>query len=245
MLTGIADYDDLEQRPENDDSTQSPSSQSFAAFEQYLQDNLPRRIRETFEAMLNEQYLPLEESLKTALPEAIRTCQAQLFRDWERHSSGDVQDRDGDVSKQSHETKEVIDHETDNVTSKSRKPSQSLPQSAFQDASLSAFYVEPAPTFFESIFESTVQGQFQESGAGRSRTITDSGYASLCPNSGTVHLESLTPLDVTAAANTCTYPADLADPGIADLDFPFGFEFNWSDLPVDHENGQIERPKIE
>ena len=253
MLTRIVDYDDLEQYPDDDNNTLSPSSRDFAAFEQYSQDNLPRRVRETFEAMLEEQFSPLEESLKTLLPEVIRTCQAQMFRDWERHSSRGVQDRDGDVSKQNdetkgaidHETNDVIDHETNDVTSQETEAEPSLPQSAFQDASLSAFYVEPASTLLGSIFENTVQRQFQESEAGRSRTITDSGYASLRPNSDTVHLESLTPLGVTGATNACTHLADLEDPGFADLNFPFEFEFDWNDLPVEHGNGRTEGPETE
>ena len=211
-----------------DDSTLSAPSRGFAAFEEYLQDNLPRRVCETLEAMLNEQFLPLEESLKTALPEAIRTYQAQMFRDWERHSSGGVRGQDGDVLKQSHETEDVISHGTDDVTGQESQAEPLLPQSALQDVSLSAFYVEPAPTLFGSILENIVQGECQESGVGPSRTVTDSGYASLRPNSDVAHLESLVPLAATGEANACTYP----DPRIADFDFPFGFDFDLSDLPA-------------
>jgi hypothetical protein len=227
VLTEISDYDDLEQRSQ-DDISLSPSSRDFAAFEKYLQENLPGRVRETFEAMLNEKLLPLEESLRTALPEVIRKCQAQMFRDWERQSLGGVQDVNGSYSKQNPETDDAICQED--------RGQPSLPESTFQAESLSTFYIEPELALPENASEHLVR--FKENEAGPSRIDTDSGYNSLRSNLDMIR----PPQGVTGAPNACTHPGDFEDPGMVDLDFP-DFDFNWGDFLLEHGTSPTERPE--
>jgi hypothetical protein len=218
-----SDYDDLEQRSQGDTSL-SPSSWHHAAFEQYLRNNLHRRVEKSIEARLDEQMLPIQESLKRALAEIIRECQAQLFREWERLSSGIGQGTKGESSTQTLKTDDAIDQVSHGEPS--------LPEPQSRDESLSTFYIEPEPAIIENAFGGPLQ--FKDNGKGPSRAITDSGYNSLRPNSDIIPskpFEILTPLPDTDTVNTCPLQQDLQDAWLAELDFPT--DFDWSDYLVE------------
>lgn len=214
MLVGNLDYDDSEDRPQ-DDRPKSPSSRNLAAFEKFSQENLPRRIREAFEATLNERVLPIEESLKMALPEVVRSCQAQIFRDWERFSSkvGPKTARDT--------LHEAIEAEETAV------PGHYNAQPPPGNESLSTFFVEPAPAAIENAFD--IPAHFGNYGEGPSSIIADSGYHSLRQQSDLLHREpSPRPTPMTAAdiTNVCSLEDDLEDPGEINLDDPT--DIDWS-----------------
>ena len=219
---GNRDYDDSEDRPQ-DDMPKSPSSRNFAAFEKFSQENLPRRIREAFEAMLNERVLPIEESLKMAIPEIVRSCQAQIFRDWEGYSS-----KGGPKTAQDtlHETIEAEE---------TAIPGHYDAQPPPGNESLETFFIEPAPAVIANAFD--IPAHFDDYGEGPSRTMADSGYHSLRRQSDLLRREpSLTPDPMTAAdvANMCSLEGDLEDLSGTSLDDPT--DFDWSEYLVETGN---------
>ena len=117
--------------------------------------------------------LPVQESLKRALAEIIRECQAQLFREWEQFSSGVGQRTKGKSSTQT--------LKTDDATGQVSHGEPALPEPQSWDESLSAFYIEPEPAIFGNAFGSPLQ--FGNDREERSRAITDPGYKSPRPNS--------------------------------------------------------------
>lgn len=163
--------------------------------------------------------LPVQESLKRALAEIIRECQAQLFREWETKGKSSTQTL-----------------ETDDATDQVSHGEPPLPESKLRDGSLSVFYIEPEPATFENAFGGPLQ--FKYNGEGPSRAITDSGYNSLPPNSDIIPSEPLeipTPQPDTDAKNTCSLQQDLEDAWLAELDLPT--DFNWSDYLVETGSG--------
>jgi len=216
---GNLDYDDSEDRPQ-DDRSKSPSSRNLAAFEKFSQENLPRRIREAFEAMLNERWLPIEESLKMALPEVARSCQARIFRDWERLNS-----------KVDPKTARDTLHETIEAE-ETAIPGHYNTQPPPGNESLSTFFVEPAPAAIENAFD--IPAHLDDYGEGPSPTIADSGYHSLRQQSYLLHREpSPRPTPMTAAdiTNVCSLEDDLEDPSEINLDDPA--DIDWNDYLVE------------
>jgi hypothetical protein len=224
LKMAILDYGDHEQCAQDDNSL-SPSSRGFAAFEHYLQENLPTRVRQAFEAMLDEQMLPIKESLKRALPEVVRTCQAQMFRDWERLSSGAGQTATEGPSTQ------------DPQTAGAASPGNNCGPGPFApppwNEFLSNFFIEPGPAPIDNPFEHPVR--FNENGEGPSRTkIEDSGYHSL--QDSDIHPPKLSdsPTLPAAADDANAYwfqEEDLGDLGLADPDLPPLFD--WSKFALD------------
>lgn len=209
-----SDYDDLEQCY-RDDTSLSPSSRDHAAFEQYLRNNLYSRVENAIEARLDEQMLPIQESLKRALAEIIHECQAQLFREWEAKGKSSTQTL-----------------KTDDATDQASHGEPSPPEPKSRDESLSVFYIEPEPAIFENAFGGPLQ--FKYNGEGPSRAITDSGYNSLPPNSDIIPSEPLeipTPLPDTDTENTCSLQQDLEGAWLAGLGLPT--DFDWSDYLVE------------
>jgi hypothetical protein len=174
--------------------------------------------------------LPVQESLKRALAEIIRECQAQLFREWGQLSSGVGQRTKGESSTQT--------LKTDAATGPVSHGEPSLPEPQSWDESLSTFYIEPDPALFENAFGSPLQ--FKDNGEGASQAITDSGYKSLLPNSDIIPSEPLeipTPLpDI----DTCSLQQDLEKPCLAELDLPAIFD--WSDYLVETGSCPTRKP---
>lgn len=211
------DYDEVEQMYW-DETPQSPESRNLAAFERYSQDNLPRRIREAFEAMLEERVLPIEDSLKKALPEVVRTCQAQIFRDWAQLRPGVGQATEGEFL--------TRNPEMDGVPDQLQYDEQSIAAQNDWPQHLSNFYVEPAPTPIGNTFDIPVQSN--DNGEGPSQTTADSGYHSTRFNSDFLHHESSsspTPMAVADNASMFSFQEDLQDPGVADPDIPADFDW--------------------
>jgi hypothetical protein len=224
VLKASLDYDDLEQRSA-ENSPASPTSHNLAAFQQYSQENLPRRVREAFEAILDEQFLPIEESLKRALPEVVRKCQAQMFREWERLSSGVAQDTEEERSTQN--------PETDGAAVQGTNDGPMLREPISWNESLSKFYIEPESAPIDSSFDTIMQSG--ENGERPSRTMTDSGYHSLHRNSDTFHPkppESLPPIAAADMTNAYSFQEELEGLGAADIGFPS--DFDWGEFLSDH-----------
>jgi len=217
------DYDELEHRFQ-DDTSLSSSSRDHAAFEQYLRNNLYSRVENAIEARLDEQMLPIQESLKRVLAEIIHECQAQLFREWETKGKSSTQTL-----------------EMDDATGQVSHGEPSLPEPKSRDESLSVFYIEPEPAIFENAFDGPLQ--FKYNGEGPSRAITDSGYNSLPPNSDIIPSE---PLEIptlppdTDTENTCALQQDLEDALLAELDLRT--DFDWSDYLVETGSGPTSKP---
>jgi hypothetical protein len=225
------DYDEVEQMY-GDETPQSPESRNLAAFERYSQDNLPRRIREAFEAMLEERVLPIEDYLKKALPEVVRTCQAQIFRDWAQLRPGVGQATEGEFL--------TRNPEMDGIPDQLSHDEQSLAARNDWSQHLSNFYVEPAPTTIENTFNIPVQSN--ENGEGPSQTTADSGYHSTRFDSDFVHREvpsSPTPMAVADNANMFSFQEDLQDLGVADLVIPA--DFDWADFLLELENKECSK----
>jgi hypothetical protein len=219
------DYENHEECFQNM-TPQSPSSRNFAAFAQYSQENLPRRVREAFEAMLDEQLLPIEESLKRAIPEVVRTCQAQIFRDWEQLSS-----RTGETIKEGHPTQGP---QTEEPAGSGNNSGRGRFASTPWDESLSKFFIEPEPVPIDNPFEDHMQ--LSGNGEGPSRTTEDSGYHSL-RRSDMAPLkasESLTLQGVADDADNCAFQEDLEEFGLSDADLPAVFDCDWSSFLLDH-----------
>jgi hypothetical protein len=225
------DYDEVEQMYW-DETPQSPESRNLAAFERYSQDNLPRRICEAFEAMLEERVLPIEESLKKALPGVVRTCQAQIFRDWAQ-----LRPRVGQATEGESLTR---NSEMDGVSDQLSHDEQSLAPRNDWAHHLSNFHVEPAPTPIENTFNIPVQSN--DNGEGPLQTTADSGYHSTHFNSDFLHREvpsSLTPMAVADNANMFSFQENLQDPGVADLDIPA--DFDWACFPLEPGNRECSK----
>lgn len=215
VLMGDLDYDDSEQGPQ-DECSRSPSTRYFAAFERYSQENLPRLIRESFEAMLDDRMLPIEESLKMALPEVVRACHAQIFRNWERLNSHDFQDSAQDTLVDDVESRREPGHRHHHEVSLSG------------DESLSNFYVEPGGASIGYTFD--IPLGFNDNGVGSSRTIADSGYNTQSGISNFLHPEpssTRTPMFVSGSAKASASQDHLENLGVADLETPT--DFNWDD----------------
>lgn len=195
---------------------QSPSSRNFAAFEQYSQENLPRQVREAFEATLGEQLLPVEESLKRAIPEVVRTCQAQIFRDWDRLNSGAGQTINDGRSTQEPQTEEPAG--PGNNSGRGRFALTSW------DESLSKFFIEPEPVPIDNPIKN--HAQLTGNGEGPSRTTEDSGYHSLrCSDMAPLKApQSPTLQGVADDADNCVFQEDLEAFGLSHADLSVVFD---------------------
>jgi hypothetical protein len=166
--------------------------------------------------MLDERVLPIEESLKRALPDVVRACQAQIFRDWERLNSHDFQDSAQDTLIDDAQSRREPGHRHRHEVSLSG------------DESLSNFYVEPAGTSIGYTFDSPLR--FNDNGEASTRTIADSGYNTQSGISNFLHPESSstpTPMFASGGAKASASQGHLEDLGVADLDTPT--DFNWED----------------
>ena len=202
-------YDNLEERTPN--ITQATSSSAdIAALEQYAQENLPSRVCDAVGA------LPIE-SLRESLPEVIRACQVQIFKDWALLESGSSMDTSEDVVvSQNHGIEQAVDQ-------KPHGEQEPAPGSTAWDESLSEFYIESMPAQIDCAFDTPLPPVDNEEGSSsQTRTRPDSGYDSQpqypdyldrgCPPSSTPM--GTAAVDITARL----FPEGPADPGASELD---------------------------
>ena len=205
----VIDYKDFERLcPEN--RPEASLSRNVAAFEQYSRQHLPGRVRQAFEAIIDDLVLPIEESLKSAIPQIVRTCQVQMFRDWERLSSGGGQGLEGD----GFETLQTTDQEP--------QSEQQLLVPPISSQYLSDFHVGAVPGPTEDTLESPVH--FDDCGEGPLGTGADSGYGSMWRNSDFPPREPLLRGHygrADGATDVSFVRDDPEDQGLADLDFDF------------------------
>jgi hypothetical protein len=221
VLIASLDYDDSELRYQ-DDAPQSPSSREFAAFEQYSQDNLPKRVHDAVEALLDKHVIPIEESIKRLLPEVVRSCQAQMFKDWAQLKSGSGSETAQMAMSENPEREHGV-HQEDH----SEPP---LARPATWNESISNFYIEPEPALTDDPFENFVQ--YGENVEGPSRPIGDSGYHSLRNSDIDPPKSPDSPAPLVAADDADTlFEEDLGDPELADSDLPALFD--WGEFLLD------------
>jgi len=134
-------------------------------------------------ALIDHRRVYVEESLKNAIPDIVRACQAQLYKDWERSTLGVDQENEGDALTSSSERKEAASRAFHSGPLVSGPPTS--------NASLSTFFVEPAAAPASLPIKNTFNNAIQSgiNGKGSSSTTTDSGYDSLGCNLGFVNRE--------------------------------------------------------